>query len=145
VNAKSQKEVIVAFGHQNMLAIHPTTLMITKDTDLSKQGDCIVAVGADKAVVDLSPEFKDGLRNPRAKLTILIEVDGTVEQIHAEGSPKLTLTHTADIVVRKSDFTSDRTLAIHADKASNDLPRELIKKLANPKQKIKITLILNEH
>jgi hypothetical protein len=145
VNAKEYREVIVAFGHENMQAIHPTTLMITKDADLSKQGDCIVAVGADKAVVDLSPEFKQGLRNPNSKLTILIEVDGTVEQIHAEGSPKLTLTHTADIVIRKSDFTSERTLAIHADKASNDLPRELIKKLASPKQKVTFTLILNEH
>lgn len=142
MNAKELREIIVAFGHQNMQAIHPTTLMITKDIDLSKQGDCIIAVGADKAAADLSPEFKRGLRKPNAKLTIQIEVDGTVEQISAQGSPKLTLSHPADIVVRKSDFTSDRTLAIHADKASNDLPRELIEKLKNPTQKVKITLIL---
>ncbi len=142
MTAKELREIIVAFGHQNMLAIHPTTLMITKDIDLSKQGDCIVAVGADKAAADLSPEFKERLRMSDAKLTILIEVDGAVEQISAQGSPKLTLSHSGDIVVRKSDFTSDRTLAIHADKASNDLPRELIEKLKKPKQKVKITLIL---
>jgi len=142
VNAKELREIIVAFGHENMQAIHPTTLMITKDCDLSSQGDCIIAVGADRAAADLCPEFKDGLRKPNAKLTIQIEVDGTVEQISAQGSPKLTLTHPTDMVVRKSDFTSDRTLAIHADKASNDLPREIIEKLKNPKQKVKITLIL---
>jgi len=142
VSAKELREIIFAFGHENMQAIHPTTLMITKDADLSKQGDCIIAVSADKAVSDLSQKFKDGLKEPNAKLTILIEVDGTVEQISAQGSPKLTLSHPADMVIRKSDFTSDRTLAIHADKASNDLPRELIEKLKNPKQKVKITLIL---
>jgi hypothetical protein len=44
------------------------------------------------------------------------------------------------MVIRKSDYLSDRTLAIHADKAANDLSRELVEKLKNPRQKAKITL-----
>jgi uncharacterized protein len=138
--SKVAVEKIVAYGHPNIQSIHPTTLMITKDRELSKNGDCVIAVGADKSLVDLSPAFKEALKRPDAKLTITLEADGLKEQITAEGSPKLTLTNPTDIVVRKSDYVSDRTLAIHADKASSDLPRDLVEKLKNPQQKIKISL-----
>ena len=136
------KEQILAFGHVNVLAIHPTTIMITKEKELSKQGYCVVAVSADKAAVDLSPEFKQKLRDPNAKLTMLIEVDGLTEQINAFGSANLDLSSTMDMVVRKSEFTSDRTLAIKADKAAVELPRSFVEKLKNPDQKVKITLFL---
>jgi hypothetical protein len=135
-------EAIVAFGHGNIQAIHPSTLMLTKEKHLTETGDCIIAVGADKAVADLSPKFKEKVKNPNAKLTILIEAGGLTQIIHASGAPKLILTHPTDTVIRKSDYISDRTLAINADKSSLDLPRELVEKLKNPKQKIKITLIL---
>ena len=136
------QEHVVAFGHENIQAIHPSTLMFTKEKYLSNAGDCIIGVTADKAGTDLSQEFKDALRKPNAKLTIIIEAGGITEQIIAFGSFELTLTHQTDIVIRKSDYISDRTLAIHADKSSNDLPRDLIEKLKNPKQTINITLIV---
>lgn len=115
--------------------------MFTKEKHLSKTGDCIIAVAADKAAEDLGREFKEKLKTPNAKLTIIVEVDGLAQQIKAFGSPKLVLSNPSDIVIRKSDYISDRTLAIHADKASSDLPREFVEKLKNPQQKIKITLI----
>ena len=142
MSPKQTWELIQAFGHEKIQAIHPTTLMFTKDKHLSETGDCIIAVAADKAVADLSPEFKDKLKKPNAKLTILIEADGLKEQINAFGSPKLILSHPTDMVVRKSDYICNRTLAICADKASNDLPREFIEKLKDPKQEVKITLIV---
>ena len=114
--------------------------MFTKDKCLSKNGDCVVAVSANKALADLSAEFKEKLKTPNAKLTVKIEAGEAGEQITASGSPKLILQHPTDVVVRKSDYVSDRTLAIHADKASSDLPRPFIAKLQNPKQKVKITL-----
>jgi len=46
------------------------------------------------------------------------------------------------MVLRKSDFPSDRTLGIHADKAAKDLSRDLVEKLKNPKQQAEITLIV---
>jgi hypothetical protein len=131
----------VGYGHRNIQATHKTTLEITKDKHLTKRGDCIVAVAADRALSDLSAEFKETLRKTNAKLTITIEVDGTTEQINAQGSPNLILAHPSDLVVRKSDYVCNRTLAIHADKAACDLSRELIEKLKNPQQKVKITLI----
>jgi hypothetical protein len=134
------REVICGCGHENMQATHKTTLEFTKDGHLSKKGDCIVAVAADKALADLTAEFKENLRKPNAKLTITIEADGITGQVNAEGSPHLILTHPTDIVVRKSDYVSSRTLAVHADKAACDLSRDLVEKLKNPKQKVKITL-----
>lgn len=136
-----KREVIMGYGHQNIQATHRTTLEFTKDQQLTKRGDCIVAVATDKALADLSGEFKETLQKPSAKLTIIIEVNGITEQINASGSPQLILTHASDAVVRKSAFICNRTLAIHADKAACDLARTLVEKLKNPQQKVKITLI----
>jgi uncharacterized protein len=135
------QEVVLARGHKNVLATHKTTLEITKEHDLSKRGTCIVAVSADKALSDLSQKFKETLRNENAKLTIQISVGDITETISACGKPQLILTHRTDMVVRKSNYICDRTLAVQADKAACDLPRGFVEKLKNPKQKVKITLI----
>ncbi len=135
---KQTTEVFWALGHANIHAVHPTTLMFTKDIHVSLKGDCIVAMSADKSVVDLSAQFKEELRKPNAKLTVTVEVGDLREEIKAIGSPKLCLCHPTDIVIRKSDYICSRTLAICADKSSSDLSRELVEKLQNPKQKVKI-------
>jgi len=133
-------EVVHAWGHPNIQATHPTTIMFTKERMVTQRGDCIVAVDADKAVADLSPEFKRALKQPNAKVTIELEVDGQVGQINAYGSPELTLSHPNDLVIRKSEFTSDRTLAVKADKSSGELSRTVVEKLRNPKQQVTLTL-----
>jgi len=133
-------EVIHAWGHPNIQASHPTTIMLTKERMVTQKGDCIVAVDADKSVADLSPEFKRALNQPNAKVTIELEVDGQVGQITAYGSPDLTLSHPNDLVIRKSEFTSDRTLAVKADKSSGELSRSVVEKLRNPKQQVTMTL-----
>jgi hypothetical protein len=137
------KEVVFGYGHENIQATHKTTLEFTKDAHLSKKGDCIIAVAADKALVDLSPQFKANLRKPNAKLTILIEAGGIVEQVHAYGAQQLIMSHPTDVVIRKSDYVCGRTLAVRADKAANDLPRVLVEKLKSPQQKVKITLTVS--
>lgn len=133
-------EVIHAFGHPNILASHPTTIMITKERQVTKRGDCIVAVDADKSVADLSIEFKRALRQTKAKLIVELEVDGLKGEITAFGSPELKLNHPNDLVIRKSEFVSDRTLAVKADKSSCDLSKAVVEKLKNPKQQITLTL-----
>jgi hypothetical protein len=135
-----ETEIITAYGHENIQATHKTTLEITKDKHLTKNGDCIIAVAANKSLADLSPKFKEKLRRNNAILTIRIEVEGVVEEIKASGSSHLILTHPTEIVVRKSDYISNRTLAIRADKTSYDLSKRLVDKLKNPNQKVKITL-----
>ena len=140
MSAAEVREVVFGYGHKNIQATHKTTLEFTKDLHLSKKGDCIVAVVANKALADLADEFKDKLRKSQAKLTITIEADGIIEQVNARGSPQLILTHLTDMVVRKSDYVCSRTLAVHADKAAQDLSKELVEKLKNPEQRVKITL-----
>ena len=134
------KEIILAKGHKNILAIHPTTLEFTKEDDLSKNGDCIVAVSADKAMPSLGAKFKEKLLEENARLTILIEAGGIAETVTAYGNAHLTLADPTEMVVRKSNYVCSRTLAIKADKASADLSRDLVEKLKNPVQKVKITL-----
>jgi hypothetical protein len=136
-------EIILAFGHNSIQAIHKSTLEITKEAKLSKRGDCIIAVSANKAMRDLSSEFKEDLRKENAKITMLIEAGEIVEVVNAFGSSRLILTHPTDMVVRKSNYICSRTFAIQADKAACDLSRDLVKRLRNPKQKVKITLTVN--
>jgi hypothetical protein len=133
-------EVIHAFVHENIRSSHPTTIMITKERQVTQRGDCVVAVAADKSVADLSKEFKTALRKPGAKLTIELRVDDLAGQITAYGSPELALSHPDDLVIRKSEFFSDRTIAIKADKSSCDLSRAVVEKLKNPQQKVTLTL-----
>jgi uncharacterized protein len=134
------REIIFGYGHENMQVTHKTTLEFTKDTCLSKRGNCIVAVAADKALADLSDEFKDNLRKPNAKLIMTIDADGITELVQAQGLSRLILEHPKDMVIRKSDYVCRRTLAVHANKAAQDLSRNLVEKLKNPKQKVKIIL-----
>jgi len=133
-------EVIHARGHQNVTSTNRTTLEITKETHLTRRGDCIIAIDSNKGARDLNSKFKKAAQNEKAKIAIHFEADGEVEVVKAWGSPHLTFTHPTDLVVRKSDYVCDRTLAIRADKAAQDFPRTLIEKMQNPKQKIKITL-----
>jgi len=133
-------ETIFAYGHRNIQATHKSTLEITKENRLSKKGECIIAVSADKAIADLNPEFKGSLRNENAKMTMLIEAGGIVEVVNAFGSRRLVLEHPTDIVVRKSSYVCSRTLAVKADKAAWGLSRKLVERLRDPKQKVKITL-----
>ena len=143
MDSNETKEVIFGFGHENIQATHKTTLEFTKDTHLSKKGACIVAVATDKALADLAAEFKEKLRKPQAKLTITIEADGIKDQVKARGSEQLILNHRTNCVIRKSGYVCSRTLGVHADKAAQDLSRDLVKKLKNFEQEVKIILIVS--
>ena len=132
-------EVITAKGHPRITAKHPTTLMITKDDEVGPKGDCIVGVAANKGAVELSGELKSTLRSGAA-VNITIEAGGEMEEVHAFGHQLLTLVHPKDLVIRKSRFTCDRTLAVGADKAAMDLSRALVTKLRDPSTKVKVTI-----
>ncbi|KPV61592.1 MAG: hypothetical protein AOA65_2409 [Candidatus Bathyarchaeota archaeon BA1] len=137
-------EVIDARGHENIQSIHKTTFEITRETTLTKRGDCVIAVGATKGAADLSPKFKDAARREGAQITIMIEAEGVREIVKAWGSPRLLFTHPTDLVVRRSDHVCGRTIAIRADKSANDLSRRLVETLRDPHQKVRIVLIVEE-
>ena len=135
MNFAEEVEVVTAYGHELIRATHRTTFEITKDEDLTPRGDCIIAVKADKSVVDLSRRFRELARKPNAEITIIIECEGEKEIVKASGDPRLTYTHMRDLVVRKSTYICDRTLAIGADGAASDFPRSIVSKLRDEKAK----------
>jgi len=134
------KETIIARGHKNIKATHSSTIEITRDSWLSEKGDCIVAVSASKSVADLTPRFKRALCNHHAKVTVLLTAGGLSDVVTAFGSPELTLTHPADMVIRKSKYVCPRTLAVNADKAASDLSKQLLEMMKSGHHKIVVHL-----
>jgi hypothetical protein len=56
-------------------------------------------------------------------------------EIIGKGHKDLVLSHSNDIVIRKSNFVCPRTLAVRCNKASNSIPRKMIKLLQDPNSK----------
>ena len=127
-------------GHKNILSLHQKTLEITKDDELTSNGDCIVGVSANISCVDLPEKIKKKIRNPKTKITFSIKAGNKKFIIQGNGSEKLSLKHTKDIVLRKSAFTCSRTIAINCDNASSDIPRDFVKILQNPKTRGSMTV-----
>lgn len=137
------REVIHCHGHENVKATHRSTLEFTKENFLTPRGDCIICIGADKAINDLSDEFKNALRKGK-KLLIRIKVGDLVDEVVAWGSPELILDHDISMVIRKSDYIDARTLAIRANKAARDVDRRIIELLKNPGQRAVIELVIED-
>lgn len=119
-------------GHPMVRSLHHTTIEVTTEESLTENGDCIVGVGAAKGCSGLDSRVKDALRRRGSEITIRLVVGTLSFSIKATGDPRLQLSHEHDIVIRKSDFISDRTLAIRADNAAKDIPREMVNLLRNP-------------
>ena len=127
-------------GHKHVLSLHEKTLEITKDDDLTPQGDCIVGVNSNISCIDLPEKMKEKIQNPETKIKFTLKVGKRSFKVHGYGSEKLTLKHVSDIVLRKSAFTCSRTIAINCDKASSDIPRDLVRLLQNPQTKGKMII-----
>jgi hypothetical protein len=137
--------VFSANGHENIVATHRTTFEITKEAAITKRGNCLIAVEAARAAVDLPLEFKQAARREGARITVTIKANELKEVVKAKGSPQLTFTHPTDLVVRKSSFVCGRTLAIRADKASSDFSRKLVEKIKDVDQEITVTLTVEDY
>ena len=127
-------------GHKNILSLHKKTIEITKDDELTVNGDCIIGTNSSLACIDLPEKFKKKIQNQDTTIVFTIVADEHSFSIHGKGSDKLTLKHTTDIVLRRSAFTCSRTIAIKCDKASDDIPRTMVKKLQNPKTSGKLII-----
>jgi len=130
-------------GHKNIRSSHQKTIEITKESHLTSQGDCIIGINATSSCADLPQELKDKLKIHGAKITFSIRVGKHEFVLEGKGHPDLILTHSEDIVIRKSDFICPRTLAIKCDKSSDLLPREMVSLLQNPKTKGTFTITVD--
>ena len=130
-------------GHENIRSNHKKTIEITKESHLTTRGDCIIGVNATSSCADLPSELKYKLRDPDNKITFSIIVADHEFVVSGRGHPDLLLTHSEDIVIRKSDFTCPRTLSVKCDKASDLLPRDMVSMLQDPKTKGTFTIIID--
>ncbi len=127
------EEEILFKGHENIRGNHKNTIEVTKDDHLSLRGDCIIGIKANKACNDLSEQFKELIKR-EYKVKVAIIVDNYEYSFYAQGNRDLTLNHKHDIVIRKSNFICNRTLCIKSEKASIDIPREIISLLNDPNE-----------
>ena len=127
---------IRAMGHKNITARHRTTIEITKDPDLGPNGDCIVAVRADKAFSDLDEPFKEALRSSRMRVTF--HCNGHVWSVEGHGTKGLGMRDENEMVMRKSGYESDRTLMVNSDKAACDIPKDMVSCLRDPESEVRI-------
>ncbi len=133
------EDTVSFFGHENIRATHNNTLEITKEEDVSSRGDCIVGVRSSKACFDLSNPVKARIIHGNA-LAFEIRVGKDSFRFTGLGSPTLSLDDQREIVLRKSDYASERTLAIKCSAAAADLPRILVSKLGHPDCKAQLVI-----
>lgn len=135
----STLEEIIAFGHENVLCSHKTTIEITKDDYLTLKGNCILAIKARKACIDIDPLLRNEIKEgKKIKVRFSIE-DNFYDEFIGYGHKDLALTHKSDVVFRKSNFKCDRTILINCTKSSADLNDKLIKKMKDPNTKLTIS------
>jgi hypothetical protein len=126
------QEEIAFYGHRNIQSFHTRTIEITKDPNLSLRGDCIIGVNANKSCWDISDKLKHSLKDDNSSIIIDVTVGNMSFIINGLGNSRLLLLSRHDVVIRKSDFICERTIAIRCDKASSDIPREMIISLQDP-------------
>lgn len=139
---------IVSFqanGHKNIRSKHKTTLMTTVDTEISTRGDCIIAVGAEIGLYQMPEEIKKLARYADTTITFVLETNNHRFITVGKGHPDLTYEDPIDIVARKSTYICGRTLMINSDKASIDLPKDLVDELRDPKTVVTIELIYEKN
>jgi uncharacterized protein len=128
------QEFVRCRGHPLVLGTHPTTFEVTRGDQLTKNGNCIIGIAADKGCAGLSAAFKTVLARDDAILKTRLECGGVVADITSRGSARMTLDHPADMVWRRSTFVCGRTIGILSDAVAVTLPVELIRNLALGKE-----------
>ncbi len=127
------RESISFHGHRLIRSTHPTTIEVTEEEHLTENGDCIIGVGAEKGCAGLSDGLKTALRSGSATVRLSIVVGGERFGFAASGDPGLRLSHPHDVVIRRSGFVSERTLALRATASARDIPRTIVSRLRDPR------------
>jgi hypothetical protein len=108
-----------AYGHPNISGKHKTTIEFTKDKKLNVEGDCIIGVNSDFSLESIK-EFINTKKSMNEKsMKIIIIIKEKKWEVNAELNPDFD--DDKEIVIRKSDFISKRTLGVNADKGAVDL------------------------
>lgn len=112
--------------------MHTGTIEITRDSELTPSGDCVIGVNANYACADIPDKLKTKLQDASTRVFFKIIVDNMVFELNGYGNPAISLGHERDIVIRRSTFVCPRTLAVGADAAAEAISREMVRVLRNP-------------
>lgn len=127
---------ITAHGNPKILAMDNSMIKLTKGNDVD---DATIGVGANKAVANLSEDFKRAIKGNK-NCEVKIRVDDEEVVFFAYGSPALKLSDHNHISISKTDQIDGSTILIVSDKAASDLDRDFVEKLKNPNAKIRVVL-----
>jgi uncharacterized protein len=130
------QEIIHCHGHPLVIGNHPTTFEVTREEHLTKNGNCIIGISADKGCAGLSIAFKRVLANDDAVLTTRLSSGDVTFEVKSHGSSRFTLDHPTDMVWRRSSFVCGRTIGILSNHVAADLPKALIANLIAGKEMI---------
>jgi uncharacterized protein len=119
-------------GHKNISGTHANTLEFTKEKHLTPTGDCIIGVDADFSYFFL----KKFLNLSVVKVTLCI--DNLSDSFLCR--PNSNFFSDSEIVIRRSEYDSERTFAFKTEKTSSEINREIIERLKNP-ESIMIVII----
>ena len=114
-----------AQGHKNIQATHKTTLEFTKDTFVTKKGDCIIGIKANYKLEELKE-----LKCKKIKMTI--ECNGKNDVVVGELNKEFD--DDREMVIRMGTYKSPRTFLIRANKSAKYLNRELIEEIKKDKE-----------
>jgi hypothetical protein len=129
-----------AYGHENIIGLHRTTLEITREDTLTRKGTCIVAIGSNLSLSELDAEIKSLAKQPTTAIRLVMAVAGLSEEIAGRGSAGLTYSDNTSMVARRSSYECGRTLMVQADKAASDLSRAFVEATKKPGAQIECEL-----
>ena len=122
-----------AYGHANIEGTHKTTFELTQHTSVTPKGDCIIGT---RAAFDA--DALAGLAQVSKRLKITLKARSYSEIIVGESNRSYVAG--PELVIRKTDFVSPRTLVINADKAASDFARNFVLALKDPKEQLTVTV-----
>ncbi|MFA5348061.1 MAG: DUF371 domain-containing protein [Methanoregula sp.] len=130
------QDIVYCRGHPLVLGSHPTTFEVTREDYLTKKGNCIIGIAADKGCSELSSAFRHVIAHDDAILYTRLSSGGITIEVKSRGSSLMTLDHPTDIVWRHSSYVCGRTIGIMTDHVAATLPRPLIINLMEGKEMI---------
>ena len=130
-----------AYGHENVISQHKTTVELTTESTLSIRGNCIVGVRSTLALRDLDVDIKSMAQSSQTEIHLKMTTEGITEEIIGQGSTNLSYSDATSMVARKSSFECGRTVMINADKTASDLNRVFVEKIKNPETVIECELV----
>lgn len=116
-------------GHPCVRSTHPSTVELTRSGSLTPAGDCILGVEASCGCAGLPQGLKARLREPGRRVRLTLSAGPHEFSFEGRGSPALPLSDPDDMVMRMSGHACPRTLAVGCTRASDSVPRAMVREL----------------